>query len=307
MVWIPAGTFRMGSDVHYPEEAPAHPVRLDGFWIDRYPVTTVDFGRFVAATGYVTVAERTPDAADYPGIDPTALVPGSLVFRQPAHRVSLHDIRAWWEYVPGACWNRPEGQGSSVKGRELHPAVHLAYEDALAFATWAGKSLPTEAEWEFAARGGIEGAEYAWGDEFAPGGRLMANTWQGEFPWQNLLTDGYGGTSPVGAFPPNGYGLHDMTGNVWEWTSDFFAPRHAAAAVKPCCVPRNPRVTAQAAVDGGGTARIPQRVVKGGSHLCAPNYCFRYRPAARQGQAMDTSACHIGFRCVMRPPEPSRD
>jgi formylglycine-generating enzyme len=301
MVWIPGGTFHMGSDSFYPEERPVHQVRVDGFWIDSHPVTNLEFRRFVDATGYRTVAERTPEPAGYPGVDPSLLVPGSLVFRRPPRPVSLHDFRAWWAYVPGACWHRPEGPGSGLRGRDRHPVVHVAYEDAEAYAAWAGKALPTEAEWEFAARGGLDGAVYAWGDEPEPGGRPMANTWQGEFPWQNLATDGYEGTSPVGAFPANGYGLCDMTGNVWEWTCGFFTPRHAVEATKPCCVPGNPRVGADAGGDGGPGAPIPRRVVKGGSHLCAPNYCLRYRPAARQGEAVDTSACHIGFRCIVRP------
>jgi len=303
MVRVPGGTFLMGSDDFYPEERPAHRVVVDGFLMDVRPVTNAEFRRFVEDTGHVTTAERPPDPADYPGLDPALLVPGSLVFRRPPRRVGLHDFRLWWAYVPGACWNRPEGPGSALGGRDRHPVVHVAYEDAAAYAAWAGKALPTEAEWEFAARGGLEGAAYVWGDEAAPEGRPMANTWQGEFPWQNLATDGHEGTSPVGAFPANGYGLSDMAGNVWEWTCDIFQPRHPVAAAKACCVPRNPRV-ASAVGDGSGVRPgvdgIPRRVVKGGSHLCAPNYCLRYRPAARQGQAADTSACHIGFRCVVR-------
>jgi formylglycine-generating enzyme required for sulfatase activity len=292
----------MGSEDFYPEERPVHRVAIDGFWMDVYPVTNAAFRRFVEATGYATVAERPPDPADYPGIDPALLVPGSLVFRRPPHPVGLRDHRAWWAYVPGACWRRPEGLGSTLDGLDRHPVVHVAYEDAAAYAAWADKDLPTEAEWELAARGGLEGAVYPWGDEPTPRGRPRANTWQGEFPWQNLKSDGYEGTSPVGSFPPNGYGLHDVVGNVWEWTSDFFTPGHPDAAPSACCVPRNPRVTSEErsfAPDQPG-ARIPRRVVKGGSHLCAPNYCLRYRPAARQGEAVDTSTCHIGFRCVVR-------
>ena len=300
MAWVPGGAFRMGSDDFYPEERPVHRVSVDGFWMDRYPVTNAEFRRFVDATGHVTLAERAPDPRAYPGADPTLLVPGSLVFRRLARRPALSDHRAWWAYTPGACWKHPEGPGSVLDGREEHPVVHVAFEDAGAYAAWSGNALPTEAEWEFAARGGLSGATFAWGDEFAPGGRTMANTWQGEFPWQNLLTDGYEGTSPVGAFPPNGHGLYDVAGNVWEWTSDFFHPRHPDEPAKACCVPRNPRVTSEAGSYAAGE-RIPRRVVKGGSHLCAPNYCLRYRPAARQGEAVDTSACHIGFRCVRRP------
>jgi formylglycine-generating enzyme len=299
MVWIPGGEFLMGSDQFYPEEAPVHRVALDGFWIDEHPVTVAEFRRFVKATGHVTGAEVAPDPADYPGADPELLVPGSLVFAPSDGPVDLRDFRNWWEWAPGAFWRRPEGPDSNVGGRELHPVVHVAYADALAYAQWAGKELPSEAEWEYAARGGLEQKMFAWGDEFAPRGRMMANSWQGEFPWQNLLSDGYGGTSPVGSFPPNGYGLLDVTGNVWEWTSDWFAPRHPGGEDKPCCVPRNPRVDSDAQSYGNGEA-IARKVIKGGSHLCAPNYCLRYRPAARQSEAIDTSTSHIGFRCVAR-------
>jgi formylglycine-generating enzyme required for sulfatase activity len=292
----------MGSNDFYPEERPAHRVTVDGFWVDEHPVTNAGFRAFVEATGHVTVAERPPDPADYPGVDPALLVPGSLVFRRPPRPVGLRDHRAWWAYVPGACWDHPEGPESTLDGRDRHPVVHVAYEDAEAYARWAGKALPTEAEWEFAARGGLDGAVYTWGDEFAPGGRMLANTWQGEFPWQNLLTDGYEGTSPVGAFPTNGYGLYDVAGNVWEWTGHFFTPCHPEEVAKACCVPRNPRVESAEGSHAAGRpdANISRRVLKGGSHLCAPNYCLRYRPAARQGEALDTSACHIGFRCVVR-------
>ncbi|KAA2211403.1 formylglycine-generating enzyme family protein [Teichococcus oryzae] len=302
MVQIHGGTFLMGSDAFYPEERPAHHVRVDGFWVDAHPVTNAAFRCFVEATNHITLAERPPSPADYPGVDPALLVPGSLVFRRPSHPVGLHDPRLWWAYLAGACWHQPEGPGSTLDGRDRHPVVHVAYEDAAAYAAWVGKALPTEAEWEFAARGGLEGAAYVWGDNFAPDGRLLANTWQGEFPWQNLASDGYEGTSPVGAFPANGYGLFDMAGNVWEWTCDFFRPRHAAAATQACCIPRNPRVEAAVSSEASDYpgAGIPRMVLKGGSHLCAPNYCLRYRPAARQGEATDSSACHIGFRCVMR-------
>jgi formylglycine-generating enzyme required for sulfatase activity len=283
MVRLPGGEFLMGSEDFYPEERPVRRVGVEGFWIDRHPVTVAEFRRFVKATGYVTVAERALDPADYPDADPDALVPGSLVFKPSRGPVDLRDFRNWWAYVPGATWQRPEGPASDTYTRARHPVTHVAYDDAAAYAAWAGKELPTEAEWEYAARGGLEGKRFAWGDEFSP---AMANTWQGEFPWQNLLLDGYAGTSPVGAFPPNGYGLLDMTGNVWEWTCDLFAG-HADA---PCCGP-----------DHAGE-HIPRRVIKGGSHLCAPNYCLRYRPAARQGEAVDTSTSHLGFRCVLRAP-----
>lgn len=302
MAWIQGGTFRMGSDKHYPEEAPVHRVTVDGFWIDRTPVTNQDFRRFVDATGHVTVAERKPDPKDYPSALPEMLKAGSLVFSPPDYPVSLSDWSQWWAFTFGATWRRPYGPKSSIKGLDDHPVVHVAYEDAAAYAAWAGKDLPTEAEWEFAARGGLDRAEYAWGDEFTPGGRHMANIWQGAFPFQNKREDGYERTSPVTAFPPNAYGLHDMIGNVWEWTSDWYAPKHPNDAPKACCIPENPR--------GGREAdsydprqpqvRIPRKVLKGGSHLCAPNYCRRYRPAARHAQPVDTSSSHIGFRCVSR-------
>jgi formylglycine-generating enzyme len=300
MAWVPGGTFLMGSEEFYPEERPVHPVTVDGFWMDRHPVTAAQFQEFVRATGHVTVAERPLDPAAYPEADPALLVPGSLVFTGTPAAVDLSDFRNWWAYVPGVSWRRPEGPGSRLAGRWRHPVVQVAYEDAEAYAEWAGKSLPTEAEWELAARGGLEGKVYAWGDEFAPEGRLLANTWQGEFPWQNLMEDGFLGTSPVGHYPPNGNGLYDTTGNVWEWTSDFFSWHVASGPT--CCAPRNPRVTSADLSHGTGQpgAQIPRRVIKGGSHLCAPNYCLRYRPAARQGEAVDTSTTHIGFRCVVR-------
>jgi sulfatase modifying factor 1 len=303
MTWIPGGTFTMGSASFYPEERPVHRVTVDGFWMDTHPVTVAEYRRFVAATGYLTIAERPLDPADYPAADPTLLVPGSLVFQRSQGPVDLRDCRNWWAYVPGADWRHPEGPGSDWAGRGRHPVTHVAYADAEAYAAWAGKELPTEAEWEHAARGGLDGAVYAWGDEFAPGGRLMANTWQGQFPWQNLLTDGYEGTSPVGSFPANGYGLYDVAGNVWEWTCDYFTARHAAA--DSCCAPRNPRVPTPAAgvAAAGPGPQLPRRVIKGGSHLCAPIYCLRYRPAARQGEAIDTATCHLGFRCVVRVPQ----
>jgi formylglycine-generating enzyme required for sulfatase activity len=302
MSWIPGGEFLMGSTDFYPEERPVHPVQVSGFWMDDHPVTVAEFSRFVKATGHVTWAEQPPEPSDYPDADPELLVPGSLVFHMTPGPVDLNDYRNWWSWVPGAQWRRPEGPGSTVGGRERHPVTHVAYADAAAYAAWAGKDLPTEAEWEFAARGGLAGKVFVWGDEFAPNGKLMANTWQGEFPWQNLALDGFERTSPVRSFPPNGYGLFDVAGNVWEWTSDFFTPEHATETEPACCVPRNPRVgSPEASSQGGSTGEgIPRRVTKGGSHLCAPNYCLRYRPAARQGQVVDTTTSHIGFRCVMR-------
>jgi sulfatase modifying factor 1 len=305
MVWITGGTFRMGSDVHYPEEAPAHSVRVDGFWIDRTPVTNRQFREFVKATGYVTVAEIRPDPKDYPDALPHMLRAGSLVFSPPKHAVDLSDWSQWWQFKFGADWRRPYGPRSSISGLGKHPVVHVAYRDAEAYAKWAGKELPTEAEWEFAARGGLDGAEFAWGDEFLPGGRHMANTWQGGFPHENTCLDGYERTSPVTVFPPNGYGVCDMIGNVWEWTADWFTSQHEADAAKPCCIPENPRGGRQdqSYDPRQPQIRIPRKVVKGGSHLCAPNYCRRYRPAARHAQPVDTSMSHVGFRCVVRERE----
>jgi formylglycine-generating enzyme len=301
MAWMPGGSFLMGSQDFYPEERPVRRVEVDGFWMDDHPVTVAEFRRFISATGYVTLAERPLDPAQFPGADPALLRPGALVFHKTKGPVDLRDYTQWWRYIPGAQWRRPRGPGSSVKRLGDHPVTQVAAEDAEAYAAWAGKELPTEAEWEFAARGGLDGAVFTWGDDFAPGGTMMANTWQGEFPWRNLNTDGWEGTSPVKSFPANGYGLYDMAGNVWEWTSDYFVARRGGPVQHSCCTPRNPRVTSSEAslVPGEPGAHIPRRVTKGGSHLCAPNYCLRYRPAARQPQAIDTATCHLGFRCVL--------
>jgi formylglycine-generating enzyme len=302
MAWVPGGTFRMGSDRHYPEEAPVHSVTVDGFWIDRTPVTNADFMQFVRATGYVTFAEIRPKATDYPGALPKMLRAGSLVFTPPKHAVDLRHWDEWWQFKFGANWRRPYGPRSSIAGFSDHPVVHISYRDAQAYAQWVGKDLPTEAEWEFAARGGLDGSEFAWGDDFTPAGRYLANTWQGAFPHENLRVDGYERTSPVTAFPANGYGIHDMIGNVWEWTSDWYSSRHEADASKTCCIPINPRGGSEGASYDPcqPEIRIPRKVLKGGSHLCAPNYCRRYRPAARHAQPTDTSTSHVGFRCVVR-------
>jgi formylglycine-generating enzyme required for sulfatase activity len=302
MVFVPGGAFRMGSDHHYPEEAPVHRVSVSSFWIDGTPVTNAQFRDFVNATGHVTMAETPPNPKDYPGALPHMLYAGSLVFAPPAHPVDLRDWSQWWTFLKGADWRHPDGPESGIDGLDDHPAVHVAYSDALAYAHWAGKDLPTEAEWEFAARGGLDGAEFAWGDEFTPNGRHMANTWQGDFPQENLNTDGYERTSPVTAFLPNGYGLYDMIGNVWEWTADWHTPTHRADKRKACCIPANPRGGPKnASYDPcQSDVKIPRKVLKGGSHLCAPNYCRRYRPAARHAQPIDTSASHVGFRCVLR-------
>jgi formylglycine-generating enzyme len=302
MQHLSGGVFTMGSERFYPEEKPRRRVRVDPFWIDVTPVTNRQFARFVHETGYRTFAELPPDPAAYPGMPPAMAKAGSLVFERPRGPVDRSDFRQWWTFRFGACWHRPLGERSSAAGLEEHPVVHIAYQDADAYAKWAGKSLPTEAEWEFAARGGLD-AEFAWGDELAPGGQMLANYWQGEFPWENRLLDGWERTSPVRTFPLNGYGLSDMIGNVWEWTCDWYA--QPAVHVKPagsCCIPANPRGgDEQQSYDPGAPAiRIGRKVLKGGSHLCAPNYCQRYRPAARYAQPIDTSTCHVGFRCIVR-------
>jgi sulfatase modifying factor 1 len=302
MVFVEGGTFPMGSDRHYPEEAPVHRVTVSPFFIDRTAVTNRQFREFVNATNYVTFAEIAPDPKDYPDALPHMLKAGSLVFTPPNHPVDLRDWSQWWRFKFGANWRKPYGPRSSIGGRDDHPVVHIAYRDAEAYARWAGKELPTEAEWEYAARGGLEEAEFAWGDELAPEGRHMANTWQGAFPHENLASDGHRRTSPVLAFPPNGYGIHDMIGNVWEWTSDWYSSRHAEDCGKPCCIPENPRGAPEADSydERAPSVRIPRKVLKGGSHLCAPNYCRRYRPAARHAQPIDTGTSHIGFRCIFR-------
>jgi formylglycine-generating enzyme required for sulfatase activity len=299
MVSIPGGTFYMGSEAFYPEEAPVHEETVGAFLIDRYPVTNAEFAKFVEATGYITLAEIAPNADDYPGAPPEALVPGSLVFHRTTGPVDLRDWSLWWAYVPGAQWRYPLGPGSSIDGIGDHPVVHIAYQDAEAYAKWAGKDLPTEAEWEFAARGGLDRAVLAWGNEMQPGGKVMANTWQGDFPYQNTLEDGYERTSPVGAFPPNGYGLYDMAGNVWEWTCDWYRNKHVTAT-SACCTASKHASIDDSYDPGQPQFRIPRKVVKGGSHLCAPNYCLRFRPSARSPQMIDSSMSHLGFRCIVR-------
>jgi sulfatase modifying factor 1 len=297
MIDLPGGRFRMGSDRHYPEESPVHEAVVGPFRIDAHPVTNDQFAEFVDDTGYVTFAELPPNPDDYPGALPEMLYAGSMVFVQPPGPVPMDGN--WWAFERGADWRHPLGAGSSIDGLGDHPVVHVAWTDVEAYAAWAGKDLPTEAEWEFAARGGLDRSEYAWGDEFMPGGVPMANTWQGPFPYGNDLLDGYLRTSPVGTFPANGYGLVDMIGNVWEWTSDWFQARHPPAT-SPCCAPVNPRGGDEHDSVAPGELPIPRKVLKGGSHLCAPNYCRRYRPAARFPQPIDSSASHVGFRCVVR-------
>ncbi|MEP9359644.1 formylglycine-generating enzyme family protein [Sphingomonas sp. KR3-1] len=300
MVWIPGGSFTMGSDRHYPEERPLRPARVGGFWIDRTPVTNRDFARFVAATGHRTVAEIAPDPEDYPGALPEMLVPASLVFTLPSAPIdSRGSVEQWWALVPGADWRHPTGPDSSIEALQDHPVVHVALADVEAYAAWAGADLATEAEWEFAARGGLDGAEYAWGDSFLVDGAHMANSWQGNFPHANSLEDGWLRTSPVGAYPANGYGLVDMIGNVWEWTADWWSTPSVQS--RNCCGVETHPSSRDGSVEPGAPIPIARRVLKGGSHLCAPNYCRRYRPAARHAHPVDTSTSHIGFRCVLRP------
>jgi sulfatase modifying factor 1 len=301
---LPGGVFTMGSERFYPEERPVRRVRVDPFWIDEIPVTNRDFAAFVDAAGYRTFAETAPDPADYPGMPVEMARAGSLVFERTDRPVDLEDASQWWAFRFGADWRHPLGPESSIDGLEDHPVVHIAHEDAEAYADWAGKALPTEAEWEYAARGGLDGSEFAWGDELAPGGLMLANYWQGLFPFANQLLDGWERTSPVRTYPPNGHGLFDMIGNVWEWTSDWYSsPRLPRKAKGSCCVPANPRGARERdSYDPcDPNIRIGRKVMKGGSHLCAANYCQRYRPAARFAQPVDSSTSHIGFRCVIRP------
>ena len=301
MVWIPGGTFRMGSNNHYPEEAPVHFQSVAGFWMDQHPVTNREFRQFVEASGYITVSERIPTIEQYPDALPEMLVAGSVVFQSPDAPVAMSNHYNWWNWIPGADWQHPQGPDSDIRGKDRHPVVHIADEDARAYTEWAGKQLPTEAEWEFAARGGLDGAEYAWGDEFTPKGKHQANTWQGNFPFQNTEEDGFIGTSPVGSYRPNQYELVDMIGNVWEWTTDWYTDSHAQP-VGGCCSAEIRADTQAAGTNPNSAAgQIPRKVIKGGSHLCAPNYCQRYRPAARMHHPIDTGTSHLGFRCIVRP------
>jgi formylglycine-generating enzyme required for sulfatase activity len=289
MALISAGVFRMGSDDHYPEEAPEREVSVDAFKIDVHQVTNAEFAAFATDTGYVTVAERPLDPADFPAAPPENLVPGSMVFTRTPGPVDLRHLSQWWTWTPGANWRHPDGPASTLDGRENEPVVHVAYEDAEAYAEWVGKSLPTEAQWERAARGGLDHSAYVWGDE-PENGTPLANYWHGDFPWRP--EEGYGQRTAVGSYPPNGYGLFDMAGNVWEWTTDWFTARVSGP---PCCVP-----TETDSYDPAQPQfRIPRKVIKGGSYLCADTYCLRYRPAARRPQMIDTGMSHIGFRCVV--------
>jgi len=313
MHFIAGGSFAMGSSDFYPEEAPVRRIRVEPFWIDATPVTNRQFARFVEETGYRTVAEAPPAIEDYPGMDPAMVHAGSLVFEKTAGPTDLTASTAWWHFRDGAYWRQPLGAGSTIDGLEDHPVVHVSHIDATAYAAWAGKRLPSEGEWEFAAKGGHDdGRAYAWGDSLAPGGAMLANYWQGHFPFANTRLDGWERTSPVKAYPANDYGLFDMIGNVWEWTDDWWSiaspvgkPRKSKAAGNKegsCCALPDPR--------GGKLkdsfdpllpqVRIGRKVMKGGSHLCAENYCQRYRPAAPHPQTIETSTSHIGFRCIIR-------
>jgi formylglycine-generating enzyme required for sulfatase activity len=277
MVRLDGGRFSMGSERFYPEERPIRHALVEAFWIDEAPVTNAEFARFVMRTGHRTVAEQVHEGWPFAG---------SAVFAVPTSTTNLTDPGHWWDFRQGACWHAPLGKGSSIEGMEQHPVVHIAFDDASAFAAWCGKRLPTEAEWEFAARGGLEGADYAWGNHLEPEGMVLANYWQGKFPFENTMRDGWERTSPVRSYPGNGWGLFDMIGNVWEWTSDDWSlPSRSQPHEPSCCAAKR-------------GARVDMKVLKGGSHLCAANYCQRYRPAARHAQPVGETTGHIGFRCA---------
>lgn len=297
MVWVPGGTFWMGCEnCEMPDALPVHLVEIDGFWMDRTPITNAQFAQFVEATGYITIAERKPKPEDYPGAPIESLVPGSAVFTPPTQDVSLDDHLQWWRYVPGASWRHPEGPDSTTAGREDYPAVHIAWDDAVAYARWAGKQLPTEAEYEFAARGGLDRQPYAWGRELKPGGKWATNVWQGSFPAQNAKEDGHLATSPVTAFQANGYGLYDMGGNVWQWCADWYRPDYFAKIAHAAT--RNPQGPADSY--DSQEPGIPKRVQKGGSFLCSDEYCTRYLVGSRGKGAADSGSSNVGFRCVKR-------
>lgn len=314
MVWIPGGEFSMGSkdprgevcggNEPMSDARPVHRVRIDGFWMDRTEVTNAEFARFVAATGYVTVAERPLRAADFPGVPADKLAPGSLVFTPPAHAVPLANAFRWWSWMPGANWRHPEGRASDLKGRDHQPVVHVAYEDAEAYARWAGKELPTEAQWEFAARGGRSGELYPWGNELNPDGKQMANIWEGDFPYRNSAADGFAGIAPVASFPANSYGLHDVAGNVWEWCKDWYAPDAYPKAAGAGAAIKNPVGPAQRESFDPAEPGVAKRVQRGGSFLCTDQYCTRYMVGSRGKGAPDTGSNHAGFRCVRKPAKP---
>jgi len=296
MVWIPDGTYAQGDTV-YPEEGPVTPAHVKGFWMDRHEVTNAQFAIFVKATGYVTEAERPLDAATHPGLPAEMLKPGAMVFFMPKKVVGMEDVSQWWRYVPGANWRHPEGPKTDLQGRGKYPAVHISFDDAQAYAKWAGKRLPTEAEWEFAARGGLAGKPFAWGDELKPGGKWMANIYQGRFPVKDTGLDGFAGLAPVAQFPANGYGLYDMAGNVWQWCSDWYRPDYYQTLASARDIPRNP----QGPPDSFDASEpgVPKRVQRGGSFLCSDQYCSRYMVGSRGKGEPGSSANHIGFRCVL--------
>ncbi|HEY2456686.1 MAG TPA: formylglycine-generating enzyme family protein, partial [Candidatus Acidoferrum sp.] len=308
MAWIPGGVFSMGAndppdmdDVGMKatrDARPIHRVYVDGFFMDKTDVTNAQFAKFVRATGYVTVAERKPRAEDFPGAPPENLVAGSVVFTPPNHPVSLNDHYQWWSYVKGANWRHPLGQGSDIKGKDEYPVVQIAYEDALAYAKWAGKRLPTEAEWEFAARGGLAGKPFVWGGEFRPNGKWMANTHQGQFPTRDTGEDGFAGIAPVAKYPPNPYGLYDMAGNVWQWTSDWYRPDYYQQLAAAGAVARNPQGPSSAF--DPDEPNQPKKVHRGGSFLCTDQYCSRYIVGTRGKGEVSTGTNHLGFRCVMK-------
>ncbi|MCR9243430.1 MAG: formylglycine-generating enzyme family protein [bacterium] len=301
MVWIPGGTAMLGSQEGDPD-APLHRVELDGFWLDRTEVTNAQFAQFVAATGYVTVAERKPTPEELPGVPPEALVAGSLVFRPPGDAVDLREFWRWWEFVPGACWRRPDGPGSAIAGRDLHPVVHICYQDAIAFCKWAKKRLPTEAEWEYAARGGLDQKRYVWGDSKPDADGWVVNIWQGEFPRKNERRDGFATTAPVATYPANGHGLYDMSGNVWEWCHDLYHPRGYGDPTRLAKNPQGPRKSFDPMEPGA-----VKHVMRGGSFLCSDVYCLGYLPGTRMKSTPDTSLCHTGFRCALTAPAPKPD
>lgn len=313
MNWIPPGSFYMGSDEGQPDEKPVHQVELSGFWLDRTEVSNEEFTRFINATKYVTIAERKPDPKDFPGVPLENLVPGSIVFEpptvaevnherqqeglEPVNEVPLENHMLWWRYVPGANWRHPQGPNSDLQGLEKHPVVHVAWDDAMAYCRWANKRLPTEAEWEYAARGGLDRQPYVWGKEQKPGGKWMANIWQGRFPTENTVEDGFKGTAPAGSFPANGFGLFDMSGNVWEWCADWYLPDYYAHS--PSKNPGGPDRSFDPNEPG-----VMKRVQRGGSYLCSDLYCLGYRPAARMKSSPDTGLSHSGFRCAKDAPAP---
>lgn len=297
MIWIPAGKFTMGANDGQPDERPLHDAKVVGFWMDRYEVTNDQFAKFVSDTGYVSTAEKKPEAAQFPGVPEENLVPGSVVFYVPERVVSLNNHMQWWRYLPKADWRHPEGPESNLTGRGSHPVVHVSWFDCVEYAKWAGKRLPTEAEWEYASRGGLEQNPFSWGREKFPKGQWMMNIWQGQFPTENTAQDGFKGTAPVGSFPPNGYGLHDMAGNVWEWVQDWYRPDYYAHS--PRDNPKGPDDSVDPDEPG-----VAKRVGRGGSFLCSDMYCKGYRPSARQKTSPDTGLSHTGFRCVKDAPAP---